>query len=260
MQENHSFDNYFGTYPGADGIPKDVCMPSRPRAGSDAAAASSRSASATAPIAGPRPQRRGVSDAQYDGGKMDGFVARSDAQRAGRRRPRPWATTTTATSPTTGTSPTTTSSSTASSPRRTAGSVANHMYWVTGDARRHRHGDAIPPSGFDDLPTIFDRLEAEGRLVEVLRPELRPEDHLPQPRRRRPRRRRSSGCRCSTTPASSTTRSCSSTSSTIERVLRGPRAAARCRPSRTSPRRARASTRPAASRPARRSSARSSTR
>src|SRR5436853_7554816 len=27
MQENHTFDNYFGTYPGADGIPPGVCMP-----------------------------------------------------------------------------------------------------------------------------------------------------------------------------------------------------------------------------------------
>ena len=27
MQENHSFDNYFGTYPGADGIPTGICMP-----------------------------------------------------------------------------------------------------------------------------------------------------------------------------------------------------------------------------------------
>lgn len=27
MQDNHSFDNYFGTYPGADGIPEDICMP-----------------------------------------------------------------------------------------------------------------------------------------------------------------------------------------------------------------------------------------
>jgi phospholipase C len=27
MQENRSFDSYFGTYPGADGIPKDVCVP-----------------------------------------------------------------------------------------------------------------------------------------------------------------------------------------------------------------------------------------
>ena len=30
MQENHSFDNYFGTYPGADGLPAGVCMPVRP--------------------------------------------------------------------------------------------------------------------------------------------------------------------------------------------------------------------------------------
>jgi phospholipase C len=32
MQENHSFDNYFGTYPGADGIPEGTCMPIDPRA------------------------------------------------------------------------------------------------------------------------------------------------------------------------------------------------------------------------------------
>jgi phospholipase C len=30
MQENHSFDNYFGTYPGANGIPTDTCMPVNP--------------------------------------------------------------------------------------------------------------------------------------------------------------------------------------------------------------------------------------
>ena len=30
MQEGHSFDNYFGTYPGADGIPKGTCMPVDP--------------------------------------------------------------------------------------------------------------------------------------------------------------------------------------------------------------------------------------
>ena len=27
MQENHSFDNYFGTYPGADGLPAGTCLP-----------------------------------------------------------------------------------------------------------------------------------------------------------------------------------------------------------------------------------------
>ena len=26
MQENRSFDHYFGTYPGADGIPQNVCL------------------------------------------------------------------------------------------------------------------------------------------------------------------------------------------------------------------------------------------
>ncbi len=30
MQENHTFDNYFGTYPGADGIPEGVKMPVDP--------------------------------------------------------------------------------------------------------------------------------------------------------------------------------------------------------------------------------------
>ena len=30
MQENHTFDNYFGTYPRADGIPEGVCMPVDP--------------------------------------------------------------------------------------------------------------------------------------------------------------------------------------------------------------------------------------
>lgn len=30
MQENRSFDTYFGTYPGADGIPANVCMPLLP--------------------------------------------------------------------------------------------------------------------------------------------------------------------------------------------------------------------------------------
>src|SRR5512142_1146336 len=36
MQENHTFDNYFGTYPGADGIPSGTKMlvdPKNPNAG-----------------------------------------------------------------------------------------------------------------------------------------------------------------------------------------------------------------------------------
>src|SRR5215212_1016008 len=30
MQENHTFDNYFGTYPGANGIPEGTCIPVDP--------------------------------------------------------------------------------------------------------------------------------------------------------------------------------------------------------------------------------------
>ena len=30
MQENHTFDNYFGKYPGANGIPEGTCIPVDP--------------------------------------------------------------------------------------------------------------------------------------------------------------------------------------------------------------------------------------
>ena len=33
MQENHTFDNYFGSYPGTDGIPAGVCVPVNPAKG-----------------------------------------------------------------------------------------------------------------------------------------------------------------------------------------------------------------------------------
>src|SRR5262245_34606659 len=32
MQENRSFDSYFGTFPGADGLPRGICVPD-PRGG-----------------------------------------------------------------------------------------------------------------------------------------------------------------------------------------------------------------------------------
>jgi phospholipase C len=36
MEENHSFDNYFGTFPGANGIPSGVCVPDPATQGCDA--------------------------------------------------------------------------------------------------------------------------------------------------------------------------------------------------------------------------------
>jgi phospholipase C len=73
MQENRAFDEYFGTYPGADGIPMkngvpDVCVPD-PRTGQ-----------CVRPYHDPNDVNYGGPHGQYDseadvnGGKMDGFI------------------------------------------------------------------------------------------------------------------------------------------------------------------------------------------
>lgn len=73
MQDNHSFDNYFGTYPGADGIPPGVCQKLSLNRSSTKGCVQPfhlRDAPPEDLSQGPGVQRR-----QYDGGKMDGFVA-----------------------------------------------------------------------------------------------------------------------------------------------------------------------------------------
>jgi phospholipase C len=73
MQENRSFDSYFGTYPGADGIPPGVCVPD-PEAGNcqrpyhDAQDVNN---------GGPHGEPAAISD--IDGGKMDGFVRTAES-------------------------------------------------------------------------------------------------------------------------------------------------------------------------------------
>ena len=73
MQDNHSFDNYFGTYPGADGIPQGVCQRTNLNRLSTAGCVQPFHLGDT-PVEdlsqGPGIQRR-----QYNNGKMDGFVA-----------------------------------------------------------------------------------------------------------------------------------------------------------------------------------------
>jgi phospholipase C len=72
MQENRSFDSYFGTYPSADGIPPGVCVPDQLSAGCVAPFHDT----ADENFGGPH----GVSNAQadIDGGQMDGFVAQAE--------------------------------------------------------------------------------------------------------------------------------------------------------------------------------------
>jgi len=156
MQENHSFDNYFGTYPGADGIPRGVCMPVDPTVrggrcirpfhiGNGAVEDLNHSVR--------------VARGQLRGGRMDGFIS-AQAQQRGRVQPLVmghyddrdlpfyW--------------------NVADDhvlfdrffTSAGGGSVMNHMFWATGGPG-NENGDAIPKAGFTD-PTIFDRLEAKG--------------------------------------------------------------------------------------------------
>ncbi len=73
MQENRSFDSYFGTFPGADGLPPGVCVPDPANGG------------CVAPFHDPSdvnyggPHSVGNALADIDNGLMDGFVAQAEA-------------------------------------------------------------------------------------------------------------------------------------------------------------------------------------
>ena len=78
MQENRSFDSYFGTYPGADGIPTrdgvpSVCVPDPASGG------------CVAPFHDPNdvsfggPHHAAAAKADVDHGRMDGFIREAQA-------------------------------------------------------------------------------------------------------------------------------------------------------------------------------------
>jgi phospholipase C len=76
MQENRSFDNYFGTYPGVDGIPlkhgvPTVCIP-------NPTGPCERPYHDTADINGGGPHGEANAVADVNGGKMDGFIRERD--------------------------------------------------------------------------------------------------------------------------------------------------------------------------------------
>jgi phospholipase C len=76
LQENRSFDSYFGTFPGADGIPMrngipTVCVPN-PRTG-----ACERPYVDHADVNGGGPHGAASATADIDSGKMDGFIAQA---------------------------------------------------------------------------------------------------------------------------------------------------------------------------------------
>ena len=79
MQENRSFDTYFGTYPGADGFPMaagkpDVCVPDPQHGGCIAPFLNEKDVNQ----GGPHGENAALTD--IDGGRMDGFVASAEAE------------------------------------------------------------------------------------------------------------------------------------------------------------------------------------
>ena len=72
MQENRSFDSYFGTYPGANGIPAGVCVPDPARGGCVAPFHDGNDIN----NGGPHGPVNAASD--IDGGRMDGFVGQAE--------------------------------------------------------------------------------------------------------------------------------------------------------------------------------------
>jgi phospholipase C len=82
VQENRSFDSYFGTYPGADGIPMKsgvptVCLPDPARGGCD------RPFHDASDVTAGGPHGYGSAIADIAGGRMTGFVAQAEKALAG---------------------------------------------------------------------------------------------------------------------------------------------------------------------------------
>ena len=82
MQENRSFDSYFGTFPGADGIPMKDGKPS-------VCVNDPRTKQCVAPyvdhadVNGGGPHNYANETSDVDGGKMDGFIGQAEAARKG---------------------------------------------------------------------------------------------------------------------------------------------------------------------------------
>ncbi|HEU5356641.1 MAG TPA: alkaline phosphatase family protein [Actinocrinis sp.] len=156
MQGGRTFDNYFGTYPGADGLADGKCQRL------DVSARDS-------PCVKPFPLHdkavpvlaagRQLIATQIDGGKMDAFVSAYEQQnRDGTSAVGYYDRTDLATS-------------WAAADQYVLfdgffsdaafGAITNRSYWISG-AGAPAAGQRIPAAGFGNQPTIFDRLQAAG--------------------------------------------------------------------------------------------------
>jgi phospholipase C len=152
MQENHTFDNYFGTFPGADGVAGVNGVPLNPLVPGSPLVKPFHLTQLRTPDLH---HGEVTSRAAFDNGKMDGFIKAQLTRNLpgrlalgyydGRELPFYW-----------------------ELARQyvladrffssaQGGSSINHQYWVA--ARSSGQADSIPKSGID-LLTIFDRLDA----------------------------------------------------------------------------------------------------
>jgi phospholipase C len=156
MQENHSFDNYFGTYPGADGYPAGLKMPVDPKNPEQGYVEPWHLANSTITDLS---HSASTFKEQMNGGKMDGFVSalnrrNQDGRIAmgyydGSDIPYYW--------------------NLADNyvlfdkffSSAKDGSFANHMYWVAGIPPVAEKGQQLSEK-LKNVPTIFDRLQASG--------------------------------------------------------------------------------------------------
>lgn len=155
MQENHSFDNYFGTYPGADGIPEGVCMPFDPLSSSGECVEPFHIGDNDVELEDPD-HSSATHQTQYNNGRMNGFVYALDLRNQDGRL------------------------SMGHYDERdlpfywnlldeyvlfdrffssaAGGTFINHMYWVAGVGADERPA----PGELNSIITIFDRLQEAG--------------------------------------------------------------------------------------------------
>ena len=151
MQGARSFDDYFGSYPGADGFPAGECQKVGSGSGCVRPHSLDGQSAGLAGIDGP------LIAHEVDGGRMDGFVsAFAQQDRSGQTAmgyyngaelPTDWA----------------------AAGQYVLfdqfysddefGTTANRADWV---AAADPDGNRVPTGGYDELPTIFDRLQAAG--------------------------------------------------------------------------------------------------
>src|SRR5258705_5039254 len=170
MQGDRTFDNYFGTYPGADGIPDKTCQAlvlNRPQSGCVQPFAIHGKTPA------PLEPGKNVINAQIDGGKLDGFVAAYAARGQDgtpamgyydqRDLPYYWHV----------------------AQRYVLfdkffaavpyGHRDNRTYWVAG-AAQPGGGDSATASGYGDQLTIFDRLQVARVSLKFYVQDYRPQE------------------------------------------------------------------------------------